>query len=223
MLSNVLGLIKYSVSLKKGAPIVNYHQKQSEDTINKLMQSGIELFSKQGYSSTSVDQIVKHAGYSKGAFYSHFSNKEEFLLKLIKEGIDFYFEDLKEALNEKDRDLLNKFKKHSMRLLNEAYEKGSSPMLLQGCMISNELPQIKEILTLQMEEWRMFTTHFIQEMKNEGIVGSSLDARTLATAGMALFNGFNLQHFVDNRIQIQDMLSVFVELLQIQESNKKDK
>ncbi|MFF5814367.1 TetR/AcrR family transcriptional regulator, partial [Peribacillus butanolivorans] len=33
------------------------------------MQSGIELFSKQGYSSTSVDQIVKHAGYSKGAFY----------------------------------------------------------------------------------------------------------------------------------------------------------
>ncbi|MBD5797086.1 hypothetical protein BHU24_22235 [Bacillus pseudomycoides] len=73
-----------------------------------------------------------------------------------------------------------------------------------------------------MEEWRTFTTHFIQEMKNEGIIGSSLDARTLATAGMALFNGFNLQHFVDNRIQIQDMLSVFVELLQIQEPNKKD-
>ncbi|PFW91155.1 hypothetical protein COL29_19845 [Bacillus pseudomycoides] len=73
-----------------------------------------------------------------------------------------------------------------------------------------------------MEEWRTFTTHFIQEMKNEGIVGSSLDARTLATAGMALFNGFNLQHFVDNRIQIQDMLSVFVELLQVQEPNKKD-
>ncbi|WP_255287400.1 hypothetical protein [Bacillus pseudomycoides] len=95
-------------------------------------------------------------------------------------------------------------------------------MLLQGCMISNELPQIKEILTLQIEEWRTFTTHFIQEMKNEGIVGSSLDARTLATAGMALFNGFNLQHFVDNRIQIQDMLSVFVELLQVQEPNKKD-
>ncbi|WP_255288712.1 hypothetical protein [Bacillus pseudomycoides] len=95
-------------------------------------------------------------------------------------------------------------------------------MLLQGCMISNELPQIKEILTLQIEEWRTFTTHFIQEMKNEGIVGSSLDARTLATAGMALFNGFNLQHFVDNRIQIQDMPSVFVELLQIQEPNKKD-
>ncbi|MFB7641159.1 TetR/AcrR family transcriptional regulator [Peribacillus butanolivorans] len=201
---------------------MNYFQRQSEDTINKLMQSGIELFSKQGYSRTSIDQIVKHAGYSKGAFYAHFSNKEEFLLKLIKEGIDFYFEDLKEALTQKECDLLNKFKEHSMRLVNEAYEKGSSPMLLQGCMISNELPQIKERLILQMEEWRSFLTHFIQRMKDEGIIGSSLDARTLATAGMALFNGFNLQHFVDNRIQIHDMLGVFIELFQIQEPNKKD-
>ncbi|MGE7184479.1 TetR/AcrR family transcriptional regulator [Peribacillus sp. NPDC006672] len=200
---------------------MNYFQKQSEDTINKLIQAGIELFSKQGYSSTSVNQIVKHAGYSKGAFYAHFSTKEEFMLKLIKEGIDFYFEDLKKALNQKDGDLLNKFKEHSMRLVNESYKKGSSPMLLQGCMVSNELPQIKERLILQMEEWRSFLTHFFQEMKDEGIVCSPLDARTLATAGMALFNGYNVQHFVDNRIQIQDMLNVFVELLQIQEPNKK--
>ncbi|MFC9601667.1 TetR/AcrR family transcriptional regulator [Peribacillus butanolivorans] len=178
------------------------------------------MFSKQGYSSTSIDQIVKHAGYSKGAFYAHFSTKEEFMLKLIKEGIDFYFEDLKEALNQKDGDLLNKFKEHSMRLVNESYKKGSSPILLQGCMVSNELPQIKERLILQMEEWRSFLTHFFQEMKDEGIVGSPLDARILATAGMALFNGYNLQHFVDNRIQIQDMVSVFIELLQIREPNK---
>ncbi|KRF54245.1 hypothetical protein ASG99_27695 [Bacillus sp. Soil768D1] len=71
-----------------------------------------------------------------------------------------------------------------------------------------------------MEEWRSFLTHLFQKMKDEGIAGSPLDARTLATSSMALFNGFNLQHFVDNRIQIQDMLNVFVELLQIQEPNK---
>ncbi|MEH7123233.1 TetR/AcrR family transcriptional regulator [Bacillus sp. JJ1773] len=200
---------------------MNLNQKQSEETINKLMQSGIELFSKQGYSGTSIDQIVKHAGYSKGGFYAHFSNKEEFFLKLIKEGIDFYFEDLQAVLNKKDRDLLNNFLQYSKRLLNEAYEKGSSPMLLQGCMISNELPQIKDMLILQMEEWRTFLTHFIQEMKNEGIVGSPLDARTLATAGMALFNGFNVQHFIDNRIQIEDAVPVIIELFQLQEPNKK--
>lgn len=92
--------------------------------------------------------------------------------------------------------------------------------LLQGCIISNELPQIKERLIFQMEEWRSFLTHFFQKMKDEGIVGSPLDARTLATVGMPLFNGYNLQHFVDNRIQIQEILSVFIELLQVREPNK---
>lgn len=196
------------------------HQQQSKQTIEKLIQSGVELFSQQGYSNTSIDQIVKHAGYSKGGFYAHFASKEEFLLTIIKEGIDFYFEDLQKALERKDRDLLINFQQYSIRLVNEAYEKGASPLLIQGCMISNELPQIKERLISQMEEWRQFLTHFYQVMKDEGIIGSPLDARTLAIASMAIFNGINLQHFVDERIQLEDMLAVLMELLQIQSANE---
>ncbi|WP_246333870.1 TetR/AcrR family transcriptional regulator [Thermoactinomyces mirandus] len=45
------------------------HQEMSERTIQKLVDSGITLFAKYGYSNTSVDQIVKEAGMSKGAFY----------------------------------------------------------------------------------------------------------------------------------------------------------
>lgn len=51
---------------------------------------------------------------------------------------------------------------------------------------------------------------FFQEMKDKGIIGSPLDARTLATTGMALLSGFNLQHFVNNHIQIQGMVNVYL-------------
>ncbi|MCJ8010833.1 TetR/AcrR family transcriptional regulator [Paenibacillus sp. KQZ6P-2] len=194
------------------------NQEQSQQTIEKLMKSGVELFSRQGYSNTSIDQICKHAGYSKGGFYAHFPSKEEFLLKIIKDGIDFFFDDLKAALEQKDRNLLAKFKDYSLRLLKESYKQGSSLLLIQGCMNSNELPMVKERLIQQMEEWRQFLTYFFQAMKDEGIVGSPLDARILATTSMALFNGINLQHFVDERIQIEDMLPVILDLLHIQES-----
>ncbi|MGE7822606.1 TetR/AcrR family transcriptional regulator [Paenibacillus sp. NPDC093718] len=193
------------------------NQEQSQQTIEKLMRSGVELFSRQGYSNTSVDQIAKHAGYSKGGFYAHFSSKEEFLLTIIKDGIDFYFDDLKAALIRKDRNLLTNFKDYSLRLVRESYKQGSSMLLIQGCMNSNELPMVKERLIQQMEEWRQFLAHFYQVMKDEGIVGSPLDARILATASMALFNGINLQHFVDERIQLEEMLLVILELLQIRE------
>ncbi|MDP1420157.1 hypothetical protein Q8G35_17605 [Peribacillus simplex] len=81
-------------------------------------------------------------------------------------------------------------------------------MLHQGCMISNELPQIKETLTIQMEEWRTFLTHFIQEMKNEGIVGSPLDARTIATAGMVFYMDLicNTLLTIEFRFRIQYLL-----------------
>lgn len=68
--------------------------------------------------------------------------------------------------------MLNTFKEYFMRLVNEAYEKGDSPILLQGYIISNELPQIKEMHILQIEEWRSALTRFIQETKSEGIVGN---------------------------------------------------
>ncbi|MFD0871735.1 MULTISPECIES: TetR/AcrR family transcriptional regulator [Paenibacillus] len=189
---------------------------QSQQTIQKLMKSGVELFSRKGYSNTSIDQIVKHAGYSKGGFYAHFNSKEEFLLKIIKDGIDFYFDDLKSALEHKERNLLENFLNYSLRLVNEAYEQGASLLLIQGCMNSNDLPMVKDRLITQMEEWRQFLARFIQVMKDEGIAKSPLDARTLSTACMAIFNGYNLQHFVDERIPLEEMMTVVLELLQIE-------
>jgi AcrR family transcriptional regulator len=44
-----------------------------------LISAASELFATQGYDRTSVDRIIKQAGVSKGAFYHHFSSKEEIL------------------------------------------------------------------------------------------------------------------------------------------------
>jgi AcrR family transcriptional regulator len=44
-----------------------------------LISAASELFATEGYDSTSVDRIVKQAGVSKGAFYHHFSSKDDLL------------------------------------------------------------------------------------------------------------------------------------------------
>jgi AcrR family transcriptional regulator len=48
-----------------------------------LINAASELFASQGYDRTSVDRIIKQAGVSKGAFYHHFSSKEEILDAVI--------------------------------------------------------------------------------------------------------------------------------------------
>lgn len=47
------------------------------------MERALELFAKQGFEATSVQQITEHCGISKGAFYLSFKSKDELILALI--------------------------------------------------------------------------------------------------------------------------------------------
>ncbi|SFI84071.1 TetR/AcrR family transcriptional regulator [Thermoflavimicrobium dichotomicum] len=187
----------------------------SERTIQKLVDSGIELFAKYGYSNTSVDQIVKKAGLSKGAFYAHFATKEDFLMKVLQDGFRFYFEDLKSALDKEDGNLVDDFIKFSADMVVKAYAQGFSAVLIHSAMTCQYLPKVQQELAEQMEAWRQDLIRYFESMKKAGLIGSPLDARTLATAGMALFNGYNMQHYIDDRIDLMETIKVFVELLQI--------
>lgn len=49
----------------------------------KLLDAAFAVFAAQGYTGATVDAIVQAAGYSKGAFYFHFSSKEEVFLEVL--------------------------------------------------------------------------------------------------------------------------------------------
>lgn len=48
-----------------------------------IMEKALELFAKQGFEATSVQQITEQCGISKGAFYLSFKSKDELILSLI--------------------------------------------------------------------------------------------------------------------------------------------
>lgn len=53
-------------------------------TREKLLSSAREVVAREGYASATVERIADEAGFSKGAFYSNFANKEEIFLELLK-------------------------------------------------------------------------------------------------------------------------------------------
>src|SRR3989338_5955204 len=54
------------------------------DIPNRLTQAGRELFARQGYNATGIQQITDHAGVPKGSFYNHFESKEVFAVAIIE-------------------------------------------------------------------------------------------------------------------------------------------
>ena len=53
-----------------------------------IMQVALELFANEGYHTTSISQIAKKAGISKGLMYNYFDSKEDLLKAIIFHGIN---------------------------------------------------------------------------------------------------------------------------------------
>jgi len=53
-------------------------------TRSKLLESARIVVAREGYENASIDRITDEAGFSKGAFYSNFDNKEEIFLALLE-------------------------------------------------------------------------------------------------------------------------------------------
>lgn len=59
-----------------------------------IMDKALELFARQGFESTSVQQITEHCGISKGAFYLSFKSKDELILSIIDQFMEQFISNL---------------------------------------------------------------------------------------------------------------------------------
>jgi AcrR family transcriptional regulator len=120
----------------------------SESTKQALVDSAIDLFTKHGYASASLDAIVKRARVTKGALYHHFSGKQA----------------LFEAA-------FNLVETAAIKRLNEAIELGESPWerALSGvqayirCCLDPSYQRlvIREApVVMGIERWREAEEHF---------------------------------------------------------------
>jgi TetR/AcrR family transcriptional repressor of nem operon len=60
------------------------------ETREKLLRAGAELFAKEGLDGPSLDQICERAGFTRGAFYVHFADRDAFMVAVMeREGLPF--------------------------------------------------------------------------------------------------------------------------------------
>lgn len=72
-------------AISEGAAVSGLREQQKEMRRQAIAQSGIELFNRQGYASTTVEQIAKAAGVSVPTVFKYYGSKQEILLEMLKE------------------------------------------------------------------------------------------------------------------------------------------
>lgn len=58
-----------------------------ERTRERLLEAAFTVFSRHGVQGSSIESICEAAGFTRGAFYSNFSTKEELYLAVIERGV----------------------------------------------------------------------------------------------------------------------------------------
>ena len=75
---------------------------QPEKTRAAIVKAGLKLFGANGYHGSSVGDIAKAAGITKGAYYHHFQSKEDLLLLIHQEYADYQLKAMQAVLAEDD-------------------------------------------------------------------------------------------------------------------------
>src|SRR5579859_4032813 len=59
-------------------------QESREQTRKRLLDAAAEVIASRGLAATTIEDIVEHAGYTRGAFYSNFESKLDLFSELLK-------------------------------------------------------------------------------------------------------------------------------------------
>lgn len=70
-----------STALRDDAPLESARRQR---TRTRLLDAAFDVFAEQGVKAASVETIAEAAGFTRGAFYSNFSSKEELFFALME-------------------------------------------------------------------------------------------------------------------------------------------
>lgn len=189
---------------------------QHAATRERLLAAAEEAFSRLGYGGASADLIAAEAGYSKGAFYSNFPNKEAILLELLR------------RYSERDMAELDKFTGLEPDDLRAAVTEW-----LNTAFVNSDCPELATELQLHARRSPEFAEHYyaLQRKQIDALaqilrdcfetlsVALPIDARDLAASMMALANGIRLQRPANHADAPSGAGQVVAEILNILTTN----
>ena len=154
-----------------------------EETRQRLIRRGIEVFTEKGFSSTGLDEILRHEKVPKGSFYHYFQNKEAFGEAVITAYAQYF-------ANKLDRNFSNEQLSPMQRLqsfVDEACHGMQKHRFKRGCLIGNlgqELSSLPSAYREQLDSvflnWQMRLAVLLQAAQEAGELSKDQDTKELS-------------------------------------------
>jgi AcrR family transcriptional regulator len=157
----------------------------------KLVQAARELMLARGYPVTSVDDIIKEAGVSKGSFYHYFDSKEELALTAMH---DFLSDGAALMLEGRFREIADP-KKRAIAFLKHV-ESVAMRLWDHGCLLvmfsvdlAGTSPKVREETSAVLLDLIGRIEAILRPLARDGGGSSPMTANAMANLYMAIIDG----------------------------------
>ena len=168
-----------------------------QESIKKILDTSLQLFGTKGYHSTSISEIAKKAGISKGLMYNYFESKEHLLREMVKDMMS-HDEQFKDAFINDDPSVMLR---NLITVFFEEIQKNKSQwkLITSLSLQIDEFDFIHKIALKKMEGYHILLSDLL---KHIGFENPENEAKLLA----ALFDGIGMQYLIlDNDYPLQEI------------------
>ncbi len=105
-------------------------ERRRQQTRDHLLAAAAEVFAERGFHGASLDEVAAVAGFTKGAVYSNFKNKEDLFLALFKANYDREMDALRATLTDSKAPPENRISDFVGLIRDQTRQSGSNFSLL---------------------------------------------------------------------------------------------
>nr|WP_068890335.1 TetR/AcrR family transcriptional regulator [Pedobacter panaciterrae] len=165
---------------------------KAELTRIEILRKSFDLIYKNGYQSTSIDEIIATTKVTKGAFYYHFKSKEEMGMALIS---DVMHKELWPAVK-KSINTTKDFRKNLYKMLTDLLIEHPVLTCEYGCPSVNLIQEMaplnehfRKALKKNLSEWQKLIEDEIVRAQGVGQLSADHDPQNIALYVITLYHG----------------------------------
>jgi len=166
-------------------------ERRRQQTREHLLAAAAEVFAERGFHGASLDEVAAVAGFTKGAVYSNFKNKEDLFLALFKANYDREMNAIRAALKDSEVPPEARISDFVALIRDQTTQVGRNFSLLyqEFSLYAARNPQVREELTRIDDEGAQALADILQAERER--VGLEPLASPLQTARIVeiLFRG----------------------------------
>jgi AcrR family transcriptional regulator len=198
------------VAERKDAP----QRRRREETRERLLTAANSVLARSGFDRATVDDIVREAGFSKGAFYFHFDSKDDLFWAMLKGRISRQLEAFRGNVD------YSKLLSHSVRTILDVLfdlvreDPLWAPLYLEFGAHAARNEEVRHRLATMYERWRQIIVGILSASRDAGRMRQDADLQFMATVLVAAVEGSIIQsHLAPEIVDLKDMVEPLTDTL----------